>query len=151
MNRSSRFYSRFLPAVFGLSLLMAPAVSLPVAAVPASSAPGLVTAVDAIGMTVADMDRSLDFYTRVLTFEKVSDCEVAGPEYEQLEGVFGLRMRVARLKLGDEAIELTEYLSPRGKPFPTDSRSHDRWFQHVARIVSDMDRAYARLRQFKTP
>ena len=27
-----------------------------------------------------------------------------------------------------------------------DSRSNDRWFQHVAIIVSDMDKAYARLR-----
>ena len=36
-----------------------------------------------------------------------------------------------------------------GRPAPADSRSNDRWFQHVAIIVSDMDRAYARLRQFK--
>ena len=31
-----------------------------------------VTAVDSIGITVNDMDRAVDFYTRVLTFEKVS-------------------------------------------------------------------------------
>ena len=55
-------------------------------------------------------------------------------------------MRVVRLRLGDEALELTEYLAPRGRPMPVDSRSNDRWFQHVAIIVSDMDRAYARLR-----
>ena len=59
-----------------------------------------VTAVDTIGMTVADMDRALDFYIRVLTFEKVSDVEVSGREYELMEGVFGARMRVARLRLG---------------------------------------------------
>jgi catechol 2,3-dioxygenase-like lactoylglutathione lyase family enzyme len=32
---------------------------------------------------------------------------------------------------------------------PADSRSHDHWFQHVAIIVSDMDRAYARLRSHR--
>jgi len=32
---------------------------------------------------------------------------------------------------------------------PSDSRSNDRWFQHVAIIVSDMDAAYARLQQHK--
>ena len=37
------------------------------------------TAVDSIGMTVSDMDRAVDFYTRVLPFEKVSDLEVSGP------------------------------------------------------------------------
>ena len=30
---------------------------------------------------------------------------------------------------------------------PADSRGNDRWFQHVAIIVRDMDRAYARLRE----
>ena len=54
MNHSFRFQSRFPRAVFVLCLLMPLVVSLPVAAVPTSSALGLVTAVDAIGMTVAD-------------------------------------------------------------------------------------------------
>jgi catechol 2,3-dioxygenase-like lactoylglutathione lyase family enzyme len=109
----------------------------------------LVTAVDVVGMTVSDMDRSIDFFADVLTFEKTSDLEVAGADYERLEGVFGLRMRVVRMRLGQESIELTEYLAPRGRPVPVDSRSNDRWFQHVAIIVSDMDRAYRRLRDHK--
>lgn len=109
----------------------------------------LVAAVDAVGMTVSDMDRAVEFYGMVLSFEKVSDVEVAGSEYEHLQGVFGLRMRVVRMRLGDEFIELTEYLAPRGRPIPVDSRSNDRWFQHIAIIVTDMDRAYAWLRQHK--
>src|SRR5882762_1055611 len=111
--------------------------------------PALVDGVDAIGITVSDMDRAVDFYSKVLTFEKVSDTEVAGESYEHLEGVFGLRMRVVRMRLGDESIELTEYLAPKGRPIPVDSRSNDRWFQHIAIIVSDMDKAYSRLRQNK--
>ncbi|HZI75730.1 MAG TPA: VOC family protein, partial [Gemmatimonadales bacterium] len=106
-------------------------------------------AVEMVGLTVSDMDRSLQFYTQVLDFVKVSDAEVAGSLYETLEGVFGARLRVVRLRLGDEVLQLTQYLAPQGRPFPADSRSNDRWFQHVAIIVSDMDRAYARLRQFK--
>jgi catechol 2,3-dioxygenase-like lactoylglutathione lyase family enzyme len=109
----------------------------------------LVQAVDAIGMTVSNMDRALDFYTKVLTFEKVSDVEVAGDEYEHLYGVFGLRIRVVSLQLGDEFIELTDYLAPEGRPIPVDMRSNDRWFQHIAIVVSDMDKAYQRLREFK--
>src|SRR3974390_26022 len=109
----------------------------------------LVDGVDAVGITVSNMDRAVDFYSNVLTFEKVSDVELAGENYEHLEGVFGLRMRVVRMKLGDEYIELTEYLAPKGRPIPVDSRSNDRWFQHIAIIVSDMDKAYAWLRQNK--
>jgi catechol 2,3-dioxygenase-like lactoylglutathione lyase family enzyme len=105
-----------------------------------------VQAVGPIGMTVSDLPSSLAFYQTVLMFEKVSDAEVHGGPYEHLQGIFGLRMRVARLRLGDETIELTEYLTPTGRPLPVDSRSHDHWFQHIAIIVSDMDRAYERLR-----
>lgn len=112
----------------------------------AETAP-LVRAVDAPGMTVGDMDRSIAFYSKVLDFEKVSDVEVAGESYERLTGVFGLRVRVVRLRLGDESIVLSEYIAPRGRPVPLGSRSNDRWFQHIAIVVSDMDRAYRRLRE----
>ncbi len=114
-----------------------------------AESPPIVERVGAVGMTVSDMDRSIDFYSKVLSFEKVSDIEVAGQDYEHLEGVFGLRMRVVRMRLGDEFIELTEYLAPKGRPFPVDSRSNDRWFQHIAVITSDMEKAYAWLRQNK--
>jgi catechol 2,3-dioxygenase-like lactoylglutathione lyase family enzyme len=109
----------------------------------------LITAVDAIAMTVSDLDRSVDFYTRVLTFDKVSEHESAGEAQEHLFGVFGSRTRTARLRLGDEYLELTEYLAPAGRPAPADARSNDLWFQHVAIIVRDIDSAYARLRQYK--
>jgi len=133
-------HKRFRLALLAL-LLLAPFA-------PAQAAP-LVTGVDSIAMTVSDMDRSVAFYSDVLTFEKVSDVEVWGSDYERLQGVFGLRMRVVRMRLGEEHIELVQYLAPRGRPIPVDSRSNDRWFQHIAIIVSDMERAYARLRAHK--
>lgn len=108
-----------------------------------------VSHVESVGFTVSDMDKALDFYTRILPFEKASDVEVWGDEFEHLSGVFGARVRVVRLKLGDEVLELTEYLTPQGRPVPVDSRSNDRWFQHIAIIVSDMDKAYAHLRANK--
>lgn len=114
---------------------------------PLSSSP--FQSVDAISLTVADADRSVEFFSKVLSFEKVSDVEVTGDEIEHLQGLFGVRMRVVRMRLGEEFIELTEYLAPRGRPVPVDSRSNDRWFQHIAIITSDMDRAYQWLRKNK--
>jgi catechol 2,3-dioxygenase-like lactoylglutathione lyase family enzyme len=105
--------------------------------------------VEVVGLTVSDMDRSVSFFSDVLTFEKLSDVEVAGEGYEHLQGLFGLRMRVVRMKLGEEQIELSQYLAPEGRPIPPDARSNDRSFQHVAIIVSDMSKAYARLREHK--
>ena len=132
------------------SLLMCLVVVLGAAPRQTSEAaqPGeLVQSVGAVAMTVGNMERSIAFYSDVLGFEKISDVDVLGEPYERLQAIFGLRMRVVRMRLGGEAIELQEYLTPRGRPIPVDSRSHDRWFQHIAIIVSDMDRAYARLRQ----
>jgi catechol 2,3-dioxygenase-like lactoylglutathione lyase family enzyme len=102
--------------------------------------------VDSVGLTVSDLDRSVRFYTEVLTFQKVSEFEADGDAYEHLNGVFGLHFRRVRMQLGDEFIELTEYLTPQGHPAPSDSRSNDLSFQHIAIIVSDMDRAYGVLR-----
>ena len=48
------------------------------------------------------------------------------------------------LHLGREAIELVQR---RGRPIPTDSRSNDGWFQHLAIVVSDIYRAYAMVRR----
>jgi catechol 2,3-dioxygenase-like lactoylglutathione lyase family enzyme len=108
-----------------------------------------IRAVGPIAITVEDVDRSVDFYSRVLTFEKISDTEVAGDEVEHFFGVFGSRVRIVTMKLGSESIELLQFLAPKGRPIRGDSRSNDLWFQHIAIIVSDMDRAYAVLRQNK--
>lgn len=77
----------------------------------AAGPPPAVTQVESIAMTVSDMERAVDFYTRVLTFEKVTDREVSGGSYEHLWGVFGLRVRAVRLRLGQPAafeLSLTE-------------------------------------------
>ena len=121
-------------------------LALVLLAVPALAGAPRVEGVLATGMTVADLDRSIAFYTGVLHFERIDERELAGPEVERLEGVFGAHVRVARLRLGEERIELTQYLAPEGRPLPVDSRSNDRWFQHIAIVVRDMDRAYAELR-----
>jgi len=104
--------------------------------------------VKSVGMTVSDMDRSVAFYSE-LAFQKVSDVEVLGEQYEHLEGVFGARMRIVRMQLGNEYLDLTQYLAPPGRPIPVDSRSNDLWFQHIAIVVRDMDQAFDKLRALK--
>jgi catechol 2,3-dioxygenase-like lactoylglutathione lyase family enzyme len=96
-------------------------------------------------MTVTDVDRTAAFFTDVLAFEKVRDVAVSGTAYERLWSLPGARARIVRLRLGREEVELTEYLTPKGRPFPSDARSNDRSFQHLAIVVSDMDAAHARL------
>ncbi len=108
----------------------------------------VVAAVESIGMTVRDMDRSIAFYSDVLAFKPISDVEVDGPEYDQLWGIFGVRARVVRLQLGEQQLELTQFLAPPDvRTIPVPSYSNDLWFQHFAIVVRDMDAAWAQLRK----
>lgn len=103
--------------------------------------PPFVEQVLSIGMTVSDIEKSVHFYSSTLSFEKISDQELSGPIYERLWGVPGLHIRLVHMRLGGEIIELIQFLNPTGKSIPKDSKSHDRWFQHMAIIVSDMEKA----------
>lgn len=106
--------------------------------------------VHSVGLTVSDLEQAKHFYTQVLPFEWVSETEVWGAPYEQLTGVFGAHLRVARLRLGEQELQLTEFLTPpNGRLIPRDSRSNDLWFQHIAIVVSDMERAYHLLREYR--
>jgi len=91
------------------------------------------TRVETVGFTVSDAGRSADFYSRVLQFKQVGERRTS-------------EARVIRMQLGEEQIELTQY-DAKGQPFPADSHANDHWFQHVAIVVSDMQKAYFALRQ----
>jgi catechol 2,3-dioxygenase-like lactoylglutathione lyase family enzyme len=104
--------------------------------------------VEAIGITVKDMNRSLKFYSEVLGFKKISDAEYYGEPVEKLKGLFGINIRVVRLQLGDEIIELTDYLTSGGRSIPEDQKSNDLFFQHIAIVVRDMNKAYQHLRRY---
>ncbi len=113
-----------------------------------------ITTVKSIGMTVADMERSIDFYTTIFGFTTIGDRQVTGMETvdeislqteRSCEESTTIQLRVVDLQLGAETIELTEYITPIGRPIPPDARSNDRWFQHIAIVVSDMERAYQHL------
>lgn len=104
--------------------------------------------VDGVQIVVSDMDRSVKFYSEVLKFKKLTDVELQGNEWEKLYGVFGLHIRKVRMQLGDETIELVDYLTSGGRTIPEDFKSNDLSFQHIAIVVSDMDSAYKILRHF---
>jgi catechol 2,3-dioxygenase-like lactoylglutathione lyase family enzyme len=104
---------------------------------------GEVQRVQTIGFTVADVDRETSFFTKVLQFEKIADFRLAGTEYGKLQGVFNASMRIVQLRLGDQIVELTQYVSPpAGRMIPVPSYSNDQWFEHMAIVVRDMDAAY---------
>ena len=104
---------------------------------------GAVERIKTIGFTVGDVERAANFFANVLQFEKVADFRVVGSEYDALVGVFNANMRIVQMRVGEQVIELTQYVSPpTGRFIPVWSNSNDAWFQHMAIVVSDMDAAY---------
>ncbi len=105
------------------------------------------TGVDRICITVKDLNRSIEFYTKVLPFQLTGTEEFYGTEYETLLGKFGIRFKVAHLKLGNEQIDLIDYLTSGGRSVPETQKSNDLNFQHIAIVVSDMEKAFAQLQK----
>ena len=100
--------------------------------------------VQTVGLTVEDLDRAVPFYRDVLTFTPLDTVETARPSVGRLLGVFGTRVRVVTMRLGKERIELVGFQSQLGRPIPSDARSNDLRFQHVAIIVSNIESACQR-------
>lgn len=124
------------------------AILLSTLALPSDARPSSASAeaIAVVGMTVTDLARSVRFFTEVLDFRTLEEVDLTGPEYDRLWGLRGARARLARMRLGREELELIEFVTPKGMPYPRDSRSNDLWFQHVAIVVADMDAAHARIR-----
>jgi catechol 2,3-dioxygenase-like lactoylglutathione lyase family enzyme len=110
------------------TVLLALACVLGPPLLPATSGPSVerVRTLEGVALAVADAGRAAEFYARVLFFETVSDQELRGP---------GSRVRVVRMRLGDEMIELIED--------PAAGRS----LRRVAIVVNDLDQGYLWLRR----
>lgn len=102
-------------------------VGLCIAAAQAWAQPS-VEAVDRLIIPVSNVDRAARFYSGTLAFTPVDTAEPPAIAF----------------RLGGETIELAPRI---GRPIPLDSRSNDRWFQHLAIVVSDIHRAYAIVRR----
>ena len=95
-------------------------------------------------ITVSDIDKNLAFYTDNLKFEVQDTIEIKPETASKLFNISQAEAqnKAIRLRLGNEHLILQKFLNANGKPIPKDSKSNDLWFQHIAIVVSDMDKAY---------
>ena len=108
--------------------------------------------VNKVSITVSDIDQAVQFYTTVLSFQHKRTYFLQGKPIQRLFGIRdkNLKVEVAQLQLGSEQIELMEFHSAKkGRTIPHDSKSNDLWFQHIAIVVKDMDKAYEQVAKHK--
>lgn len=96
-----------------------------------------------IGFTCRDADALASFYTSHLGCRRQECLELEAGSYAELMGLPGSRLKLLRLQLGAEQLELLEVLElgaglRAGRSIPADSRSNDLWFQHICVVVADM-------------
>jgi catechol 2,3-dioxygenase-like lactoylglutathione lyase family enzyme len=94
---------------------------------------------DHTGITVSDLERSLNFWQNVLGFEFSHRAHQSGKMAEQITGVKGAELKLAVLKAPEgHKIELLEYPAPLDrKHIPL--RPCDIGSVHVALVVDNLD------------
>jgi catechol 2,3-dioxygenase-like lactoylglutathione lyase family enzyme len=103
-----------------------------------------VTLLHHVGLTVGDLEASIDFYCAVLGCTVGERSQSSGPEVETLTGVADARIVTADLELTDGGIlELIQYLTP--SAIPLAQRRNQAGHTHIAFLVDDVDAAYERL------
>lgn len=109
----------------------------------------MIRAIDHINLVVADLERSVRFYTEVLGFRKTRDVVMEGAWIDQIVGLQGVRGRVAFVVApgGEPRLELLCYDRPAGPALPENSRPNTQGLRHLALRVDDMDAMVNRLRQ----
>jgi catechol 2,3-dioxygenase-like lactoylglutathione lyase family enzyme len=106
-----------------------------------------VLGVNHIGFTVADLERSVAFYTRFLGFRHQGDiATVNGPWISQVTSFPRTDLRIAFLTQGDTTLELIQYVSPRGET-EVKTTTADVGSAHVAVEVVDIESVTAELRE----
>ncbi len=101
-----------------------------------------------IGFSCRDAEGLARFYCDQLGFSRGAAHIVEGGAYAELVGLPGSRLKLLRLQIGAETLELMQVLEAGpglrpGRTIPGDSRSCDLWFQHICLVVADMAVAVA--------
>ena len=102
-------------------------------------------AVQHTGLTVSNLERSIDFYVRILGCTLIMVQEKTGGYLAEIVGYPNASVKMAHLSdpAGHHVIELFEYVTP--EVLPTDLEPRRIGNAHLCFMVSDLDRIYSEL------
>jgi len=103
----------------------------------------MITGIEHIGLSVTNLERSIEFYCRNLGCELIRIIEAGtNPLLGRVVGMPGCVARIAHLKSGPNMLELFEYLEPRGKPIAEDENQADNGYVHAGFQSTDVRSDY---------
>ena len=109
----------------------------------------MILGADHVALSVADMERSIGFYTGLFGFEVRRRLPAdPGLPLDKVIGVAGAAADIAHLYLGEFMLELFQYRVPEGRPAPTQApySQAEHGYIHFGLRVSDIHGETARLR-----
>jgi len=93
-----------------------------------------------VGITVRDMKRSFEWYSRMFGFEPGPVNHGSGPDLERGVQVEGADLSFSMIRVGNVNIEFLEYHHPEGRDW--DRANGDVGSAHICFVVDDMRSAY---------
>ncbi len=108
----------------------------------------MITKIDHVALGVSDLERSIAFYRDILGFSVTRVLE-PNPDLPlaKVVGMPGASARIAHLDLHGQMLELFQYLSPEGRPIPSDYRQADKGYIHMGLTSDDARADYRRLQE----
>ncbi|MCU1506321.1 MAG: putative Glyoxalase [Microbacteriaceae bacterium] len=88
------------------------------------------------GLTVRDIHRSIDFYSRLGGTLAVEVAQFSGPDMDEGLRLEGVDLKACMISIGGTLIELLQYDSPRGSDY--ESGNQDVGSAHIALQVDDI-------------
>jgi catechol 2,3-dioxygenase-like lactoylglutathione lyase family enzyme len=100
-----------------------------------------------INLVVADLERTLAFYVRVLGMRVTFEVDLEGEWIETVVGIPGARARCAFVmpSKGGCRIELLQYITPKGDAVLKNSLANTLGLRHFALDVDDLEAWHAKL------
>jgi glyoxylase I family protein len=106
----------------------------------------MIEGMDHVGISVANLDRAIDFYQHILEMKKVSGGTFAGGQYETIMRLPGATGRSATLAAEGMKIELFEFHNPMPAPSNPLRPVCDHGITHICIRVKDINHEYEKMR-----
>lgn len=111
-----------------------------------------IKSVEKVTITVSEVDVIKNFYINVLEAKEISTSEnkLAANNIYNINDLNTV-LKTVLLQIGNEFLELQSFKSKnlKAKPILADSKSNDLWFQHIAIVVPNMQKAYEKIKNSK--
>ncbi len=106
----------------------------------------MITGISHVGISVANLERSIGFYRDVLGMQVIQEVRMRGANYDAIMGLEGTEGRIAVLRTGNLEIELLEFQRPPSRPLEPGRHVSDQGISHFAVHVEDLDGLHGRLK-----